>query len=880
MFNPSQIFYKLLKTVASTVDEVPKFRYHVADRVINLHDNYVCAVIGFEGIVYEAISDEALELDFDTLNRVYTEAAREKAGRLAFHCYQLRRKIEVESHYKFDNAFCQSFADKYMQRFNDKDFYENKFYISILLKYDVSMDEAINDIESIIESFVVKLQKYSPHVLGVYENNQGILSSEVYEFFYEVLNAEPSVGSFPLTGTPLFETLPNSNLHFGYEVLQSKGTLKNRFATMFDLKDFPATTHLGMFNSASLTLPFEYNLVQSFTALAPTKAQRRIKDQQNRMKSNDDKAEHQHKELLEAQGRIQAGELSFGEYHAVLIVYGDSPKEAVQNGIYALASFSNNAGAIFRKATLSAPASFFSQLPRYKYIPRKMVKSSRNLAATYSLHTYSRGKAKGNPLGDGSAVMPISTRAGTLYHYNFHFTNPLEDTTGDEIAGHTLMLGETGSGKTTLQMAMTTFVSRFNPAMFMIDKSRGMEIFVRALDGDYFAIEEGKPTGINPFQFPDTPRLREFLNQLVITCATDANTNCTSEEENEIKKAIDGVFHVPLKNRCFSRLLEAIPPKGGNSLGERLKKWCYGSGGNPGRLAWALDNPTNEFDPDTFRLVGFDVTDILKPNKQVTEPLLACLFYLKSEMVRRYKLTLTIAEEFWVLLKYATTEAIVEEILKDGRKRGEFLILVSQSPAEALKSNIFDAIVQQTPTKILLPNTEAEYTNDQGTGYSRIGLTRKEFDGLKSLSKDSRTFLVKQGHQSSFGMMNLYGFKNEIAVLSGNKKNVNLLDELMKHLPAKTSSEVWLPIFYEALRLRDAGKLPMKSETVPNFEAFMQSEFVTKHLDQFEWVDMATLEDKEERTSLQGNQLIETRVSAPVTNEEEEKGGVEVFEDF
>lgn len=80
------------------------------------------------------------------------------------------------------------------------------------------------------------------------------------------------------------------------------------------------------------------------------------------------------------------------------------------------------------------------------------------------------------------------------------------------------------------------------------------------MDGDYFAIEEGKPTGINPFQFADTPKLREFLNELVVTCATDANHTCSSEEQNLIKQAVDSVMaHPVFEQRRFSRLLEAIP---------------------------------------------------------------------------------------------------------------------------------------------------------------------------------------------------------------------------------------------------------------------------------------------------------------------------------
>lgn len=790
------------------MDEVPPMRYHVEDSVINFHDSYLCSVISFDGVVYEAISDSVLENDFDSLNLTYAETAREKAGRLAFNTYLLRRKIEIDTEYNFNNQFCQDFADKYLERFNKKDYYENRFYIAITLKYDESLDEAIDEMLSVIQTFTKKLSKYEPEVLSVYQNKKGILCSKVFEFFYEILNSEPTIGGLPLTGTPAFDVLPSSTLHFGYEVFQSKGQLKNRYATMFDLKDFPAVTRLGMFNGASLALPFEYNLSQSFIALAPAKALHRIEDQLNRLRSTEDKAEHQHAELMEAQGYIQSGELAFGSYSCSLVVYGKTPQEAVQNGIYATASFSNNAGAIFRKATLSAPATFFSQFPNYKYIPRKMIKSSRNLAGTFSMHNYSRGKAKGNPLGDGSAVMPLETRSKTLYDFNFHFTNPLEDNTGDSIAGHTLLLGATGTGKTTLQTALTTFVQRFNPAMFILDKDRGMDLFIRALDGDYFNIEEGIPTGINPFQFKDTPKLREFLNDLVVTCATDKNTDCTSEEQNQIKQAIDTIMQLPLELRRFNALLQSIPDRGGNSLYQRLLKWCN-TEENKGRFAWCLDNPTNKFDPDSFKIVGFEVGSILGEDYQPTEPLLACLLYLKDEMVKNHQILMTIVEEFWYPLLYKTTQDMMLNVLKTGRKMGEFMVMVTQSPEEAVKSPIFDAIVQQTPTKILLPNPDAEYSNEQGGGYSRVGLTEKEFKQLKGLALDSRTFLVKQGQNSSFAVLDLYGFSDEISILSSTKENVDLLDRILSYFDEKLSSEIWLPVFYEARKRKKAGVLDL-----------------------------------------------------------------------
>lgn len=801
------LYNKILNIITSATTELPKLRYHVANCVVNFHDNFVLSVVKLDGVVYESIPDVLLENDYDVLTRVFTDVAREYAGRVSFHTYQIRRKINQDVVYQFDNKFCQDFATKYLKRFNDTDYYQNNFYIAITLKFNESIDEGIADIESIVNSFVMKLQKYEPRILVAYKNEQGVLCSEVLEFFYELLNSEKPLGCCPLTGSPAYQTLPSSNLHFGYEVMQSKGFLKDRFICMLDAKDFPATTKQGMYDIATLSLPFEYNLIHSFTAFEPTKSQSRIRDQLNRLRSTDDKAEHQQLELEEAQGYVQSGELAIGEYHSAMLVFGDNPKQAIENMTYASANLSNNAGAIYRKATLSMPATFFSQFPKFPRKPRKLVKSTRNLAGVFSMHNYSRGKSWGNPIGDGSAVMPLETVSKTLYDFNFHFTNPLEDTIGDQVAGHTLILGATGTGKTTLQSAMTAFMQRFNPAMFVLDKDNGMEIFIRALNGDYFGIAEGVPTGINPFQFEDTPRLREFLNSLVVTCATDKDIACTSEEQNQIKHAIDAIMELPIHERRFNVILQAIHDGGGNTLYQRLLKWCYDEiNGIHGRFAWVLDNPTNKFDPSSFKIVGFDVGDILKEDYQPTEPLLACLLYMKDIMGKKYPLMMTVVEEFWLPLKYKTPREMMLDVLKTGRKRGEFMLLVTQSPEEAVQSEIFPAIVQQTPTKILLPNPDAEYKNEQGGGYSRIGLTEKEFKKLQGLALDSRTFLIKQGHQSSFGMLDLYGFSDEIAVLSGSKGNVEILHKILELLPDNTAqSENWLPIFFSVIKDKKKG---------------------------------------------------------------------------
>jgi hypothetical protein len=62
------VFSKILNKFASMTDEIPLFRLHVSNTAINFHDNYICSVLEFDGIVYEAISNNLLENDYDNLN--------------------------------------------------------------------------------------------------------------------------------------------------------------------------------------------------------------------------------------------------------------------------------------------------------------------------------------------------------------------------------------------------------------------------------------------------------------------------------------------------------------------------------------------------------------------------------------------------------------------------------------------------------------------------------------------------------------------------------------------------------------------------------------------------------------------------------------------
>ncbi len=125
-------------------------------------------------------------------------------------------------------------------------------------------------------------------------------------------------------------------------------------------------------------------------------------------------------------------------------------------------------------------------------------------------------------------------------------------------------------------------------------------------------------------------------------------------------------------------------------------------------------------------------------------------------------------------------------------------IFDTQSPADVLRSDIARALVEQTATFFFLPNPRADH-DDYVDGFK---LTEAEFNIVRSMGENSRLFLVKQGHRSAIGRLDLAGLGDVLDVLSGTTDNVELLDGIRAAVGDDPAA--WLPVFHEQLARRRA----------------------------------------------------------------------------
>jgi type IV secretion system protein VirB4 len=390
-------------------------------------------------------------------------------------------------------------------------------------------------------------------------------------------------------------------------------------------------------------------------------------------------------------------------------------------------------------------------------------------------------------------VTTLQSTNGQPYYFNFHATHPAENSLGEKAIANTMVIGKSGTGKTALINFLLSQAQRFDPVptIFFFDKDRGAEIFVRACGGNYLALENGQPTGFNPFHCERTEANVQFLADLIKVLA--GKSIYSSREEEDIFRAVENMLDTPMRLRNMTNFQKSLPNLGDDGLFIRMRKWTAGNS-----LGWVFDNPVDTIDLEKASIIGFDYTDIID-NPEVRVPVINYLLHRLEALIDGRPL-IYVMDEFWKILDgKGGLKEFAKNKQKTIRKQNGLGIFATQSPEDALASDIAAALIEQTATMILLPNPNAsreDYVNG-------LKLTEAEYQVVVSLDERSRCFLVKQGHASSVCQLNLRGMDDALAVISASTDNIEIMHQVLGSRAAAEGIDVqalrpeqWLEHFY------------------------------------------------------------------------------------
>ncbi len=773
---------------------------HVNAHTLRTLDGSLVQVVHLGGLPFDTADGDELDLFKRIRNQLWKTFSNSNLA--VYHHLVRRRRVTLPQGEFEPSGFAAQLNKVWCERLSQRKLYTNDIYISLVHKpgegvakrldqlvrslserldaqeredYERKALQALDDaMRSLLEVF----KAYQPRRLGAATTAGGVPCSELMRLYGFFINLQDR--RYALPDRPVAEILPVARTIFRNEVVELRHTARTVYAGMVSVKEYPSQTAATMYDGL-LTLPFEFCATQSFRFEERARSEAAIKQQRNRLLNAGDAGQTQIHALDRAMEETK-GEAGFGLHHHTLMVW-DEDASAVAGKLAMVDAELAERGITSVREDVNLEAAFYAQLPgNFRFIARGSRISTKNFASFASCHNYLGGR---DTSIWGPAITVLPTASGTAYHFNLHVAD----------RGNTLVLGPTGQGKTLTTSFLFAQSLKLGGRRVFLDKDRGMEIFVRAIGGSYFRIENQRATGWNPLQLPDSPGARSFLVDWFESLLTDEGGEpVDATDRQRIRQVVASVFDLAPELRQLCHVAPMFGNAEQDKLGKRLLDWYehprYGRGQN----AWVFDNPHNELDMAN-PVVGFDMTYVLDA-KQIRSAVLTWLFYIVESLLDGQPLAI-FADEGWCLLDDEIVARRIENFEFVIRKNNGLLVFATQTPETVMNSHISAALKQQSETFILFPNPKAD--EDVYRGY--LGLNQTQFDMIRNdlpMRPGRGWFLVKNSLGVSVCQLDMQGMDDHIAVLSGNKNTVNLLDQLMaQHGEAPAA---WLPHFMAEYR--------------------------------------------------------------------------------
>ncbi|MDD9900376.1 MAG: VirB4 family type IV secretion/conjugal transfer ATPase [Alphaproteobacteria bacterium] len=787
----------MLSRTEETVSRFIPYTRHIDETTIKTREGYLLKVIKLEGLPFET----ADQIDLNQRKNIRATLLRGLSNsRFAVYHHVIRREDRSDTAGFFENDWCQNLDKAYRARLASKRMFVNEQYLTIIrrpqqgaiglmaeigrtISKKIDRDlgksrqiEAHKALNEAVANIMTTLSPYRPTLLGLHENENGLFSDPL-SFLSYLINLEKV--DIRLPHKSIAEYLPQKRISFGKETFEIRGAAPGnvKLGAVLSIKEYAEGTGPGMLDGL-LRLPHEFIVTQSFGFVDRQAALSAMRETKRKIIAGEQGATSLEEDMDNAIDDLASGRATFGEHHLTVTAIGQDA-EALDRSVSDCVSAFVNLGIVAAREDINMEAAFWAQLPgNFSYIARRSLISNNNFAAFSSLHAFPSGRQTGNHWG--GALTKLETTSGTPYWFNFH----------ERDVGNFTIIGPTGTGKTVLMTFLHAQAQRLAPRSVYFDKDRGAEIYLRAIGGDYTVVRAGLPTGLNPLQIPDTPENRAFLREWIrVLVASDNTIPVSAEDIDIIAMAVDANFKEKQEYRrlsCFAELLAGHETKNAHSLAARIAKWHGG-----GEHAWLFDNLKDVLCLDN-KNIGFDLTAILD-NKISRTPWMMYVFHRVGQILNGERAILML-DEGWKMLDEPVFAARIKDWMKTIRKQNGIVGFATQSARDALGSSVGDAIIEQSPTQIFLPNARA-VEKDYCEGF---GLSHRELKLVRELTPESRCFLIRHGTESVIARLDLSSMDDFVAVLSGRAETVRLVQDLIAaHGPA---NENWMPHFLKARR--------------------------------------------------------------------------------
>ena len=463
-----------------------------------------------------------------------------------------------------------------------------------------------------------------------------------------------------------------------------------------------------------------------------------------------------------------SGNQSLVNYYPLFLIFAASVEE-LEKHIDEFNKIAASFGVSPIVESFASKVSWFAQIPGFDVFPRSFKMLSRTAAVSIPMSSTPRGVSNCD-WGPGPLVI-FPTAQGTPYQFQFHVSDK------PAAVAHTLTIGPTGGGKTTLFSFLIAQSLRHKKLKaFFFDRNKGAEIFTLSVGGKYITMqgkdnknkeENSFETHLNPLKMPDTAANRAFLRRwfAMISGQEDANS------ADEIARAVSVNFdYLNQNDRLLKNLWESCFSSSGN-MRAALKKWVdplqYGD----------IFNETSDTLDLNARLTTFDFTDILQDETLAPAVISYILHRINNITVSGGNPSLIMIDETAPMLENKMFRDNFIAGLQEGRKNRQAYMVAFQRANVLDKLGIGDVVRGQAQTVLFFRNPAADTSDYQ---YWNLNPLEMAFIQGKAYPNLKRAVLLSRPVTGESVILNteLGGLGNLLRLFESGRSSVLLAEEL------------------------------------------------------------------------------------------------------
>ncbi len=415
----------------------------------------------------------------------------------------------------------------------------------------------------------------------------------------------------------------------------------------------------------------------------------------------------------------------FGYFTPVITLMGPDQQALEENARIIIREL-QHAGFAARMETLNTIEAWLGSLPGHcQPNVRRSLVHTLNLADLLPLSSIWAGdEVCPNPMypKESPPLLVAASTGATPFFLNLHISD----------VGHTLIFGPTGAGKSTLLAFLIAQFMRYSEAsIFAFDKGNSLWALANAAGGRHYDIGAENSPHFTPLGALEDPSDLLWAAEWVAAAyELQTGKSPTPRQKEGIHKALT-LFrdNGEPEHRSLTDFVSTVQDQ---DLRSALAFYTV-----DGALGELLDSPTDGLRASLFTVL--EIEELMGMGEKVAIPVLMYLFR-RFEKSLKGQPALLVLDEAWVMLGHPVFREKIREWLKVLRKNNCAVVMATQSLSDAVKSGIFDVLVESCPTRILLPNEEADKGGtEQHMGprdlYTIMGMNETEVQILKNAVK-------------------------------------------------------------------------------------------------------------------------------------------------